>query len=530
MSSPWWRGAVLYHVYPLSFCDGDGDGLGDLPGLASRLDYVAGLGVDGVWLSPVFPSPLKDFGYDVSDYCAIDPRMGDLRGFDDLVQACHRRGLKLIIDQVWSHSSDAHPWFQDSRRRLNSRDDFYVWADPRPDGGPPNNWLGAFGGPAWTWDGRRRAYYLHNFLPSQPDLNFRNPAVQAEILKVARFWLDRGVDGFRLDVANYYFHDAALTDNPPSGIVNVAKPFLMQRHLHQRSQPETLAFLERVRDLLDGYGDRLAVGELFTDRPMERMAQYAGPGRLHGAYSFLFLGPRPTAAEFGEALEAYGTMAAEAWPFWSFGNHDVARLATRWGADRPARFVRTLIALLTSLRGSSFLYQGDELGLTEARVPFDRLRDPDGLAHWPDHPGRDGCRTPMPWRSNAPHLGFGTAEPWLPAEPAHARLAVDLQEADPDSTLNFTRAWLRFRRKDPALTGERQLLFAPQGDVFGMMRGTGSDRRLFLVNFGSETEVWRLSQRGWRDAFPLGGRIEGPMVRLAPGAGFLGAPDGVETA
>ena len=259
----WWRGAVLYQIYPRSFMDSNGDGIGDLKGIAARLDYVKSLGVDGVWLSPFFKSPMRDFGYDVSDYRDVDPMFGTLADFDALLKAAHERGLKVIIDQVWSHTSSDHEWFKASRQdRTNDRSNWYVWADPKPDGSPPNNWQAWFGGPAWTWEPRRRQYYLHNFLPTQPDLNFRNPDVQAAIIQVARFWLERGVDGFRFDVANYYVHDAKLRDNPPSGVEAPALPRNMQVHTYNSDQPETLDFITKLRELLDGHGARMAVGEL----------------------------------------------------------------------------------------------------------------------------------------------------------------------------------------------------------------------------------------------------------------------------
>ena len=288
----WWRGAVIYQIYPRSFQDTNGDGIGDLPGIVRRLDHVAALGVDAVWLSPFYPSPMRDFGYDVADYCDVDPRFGTLADFDVLVAEAHRRGLKVLIDLVLSHSSDAHPWFTESRQsRDNAKADWYVWADARADGPPPNNWLAHFGGPAWTWDGRRRQYYLHNFHPSQPDLNFHCPAVQDALLDVARFWLERGVDGFRLDVVNLYAHDASLADNPRSDWIEPpAKPIAMQWPVHNSNRPETLAFVERLRGVLDAYGATTSIGEVISPYDRGRLvAAYTAPGRLHMAYTFELL-------------------------------------------------------------------------------------------------------------------------------------------------------------------------------------------------------------------------------------------------
>jgi alpha-glucosidase len=440
----WWKGAVFYQVYPRSFMDADGDGIGDLKGVAARLDHIADLGVDAVWLSPVFRSPMKDFGYDVSDYRDVDPVFGTLEDFDALAAAVHARGLKLILDQVWSHTSDRHPWFEASVAG-GDKADWYVWAEARPDGSPPNNWLSVFGGPAWTWSPRRGRYYLHNFLPGQPDLNFHNPAVQAAVLEAARFWLERGVDGFRLDVVNYYAHDPMLRDNPPSGTA-AANPYGFQRHLYDRSRPETLAFVARLRGLLDEYG-AMAVGEIFDDAALARQREYTdGPDRLHTAYSFFLLdAAEATPALFAQALRAWD--GAAGWPSWSLGNHDVVRFPTRFGAAGDPERIKALLALLLCLRGSAFLYQGDELGLPHGEVPFGRLQDPFAIAAWTGGSGRDGARTPMPWTAAAPDAGFSTAPlTWLPLDPAHRALAVDAQAADPASVLGFVRGFLKLRR------------------------------------------------------------------------------------
>jgi alpha-glucosidase len=491
--TPWWQGAVIYQIYPRSFADSNGDGVGDLPGITSRLPYIAALGVDGIWLSPVFTSPMRDFGYDVTDYRGIDPIFGTLPDFDVLMAEAHRLGLRVIIDQVYSHTSSDHPWFTASREsRDNAYADYYVWADPKPDGTAPNNWLSIFGGTAWAWDTRRRQYYLHNFLVGQPDLNLHSPAVQDEILGIARFWLARGVDGFRLDVANFYMHDKQLRNNPAIGGGATVKPYDMQEHVYDRSQPETLPFIARLRAVLDEFGDRMAVAELATSKPVRRMAEYtAGPDRLHTAYSFVFLSGALTPERVTETLATLRAEAPDAWPSWAFENHDVPRSVSRWGEGRPAaQWAKTMIALLTTLRGTAFLYQGQELALTQADLPFEALRDPEGIEFWPSYKGRDGCRTPMPWSGEAPHGGFSTVDPWLPVAGEHLALSVAAQEADPESTLQFVRRFLSWRRLQPALvTGDIAFLPAP-APLLVFTRGVGAEGFTLVFNLGVEPAHW----------------------------------------
>lgn len=510
MNTDWWRGATLYQIYPRSFADANGDGVGDLAGITGRLPYVASLGVDGIWISPFFTSPMRDFGYDVADHCGVDPLFGTPADFDALVTEAHRLGLKVVIDQVWSHTAAEHPWFQESRAsRDNPKADWYVWADAREDGTPPNNWLSWMGGPAWRWEPRRRQYHLHHFLPQMPDLNFHCPAVQEAVLGIARFWLDRGVDGFRLDTANLYAHDPLLRDNPPAPPGQRGdSPVLMQHHLHTMDQPESLAFLRRLRALIDGYAGRMAVGEIGGANALATMQGWTrGGDALHTAYSFAFLGPRPDAATVAEQLAPWADGGG--WPSWAFSNHDAPRVATRWRQDATAGFgfgggaaearaasdvphgagPLTWMALLMALRGTVFVYQGEELGLGQSEVPFERLKDPYGLAHWPVNPGRDGCRTPMPWRHDAPHAGFSAAEPWLPADPAHAAKAVDRQEPDPGSMLNRTRALIRLRQRHPALRhGGCEVLWA-RGPVLALRRGEGKAGVIALFNLGADPEA-----------------------------------------
>ncbi|MEI6557891.1 MAG: alpha-amylase family glycosyl hydrolase [Rhodospirillaceae bacterium] len=515
--TPWWQGAVIYQVYPRSFADSDGDGVGDLEGLRARLGHIAGLGVDGLWLSPVFKSPMADFGYDVEDYRAIDPLFGSLTGFDRLLEDAHRLGLRLIVDLVLSHSSEQHRWFRDSRQsRDNPKADWYVWAEPRADGTPPNNWLSVFGGPAWSWEPRRGQYYLHNFLAAQPDLNLHNPAVLAAVLGEVEFWLRRGVDGCRLDVANYYLHDPLLRDNPPrpprerpaDGVPDIS-PYGRQYHLFDKSQPGTLAVLRQLRALFDRYPGTVAVAEVHDDDSVARAAEYvAAPDLLHTAYGFSLLGAGFGAGVIRRSLEAFAAQPGDGWPAWAFSNHDVPRAVSRWGDGSPA-FAKLLLALLGCLRGTLFLYQGEELGLPEAEVPFERLQDPFGKALWPVFKGRDGCRTPMPWDGARRHAGFSAAEPWLPLADSHLARSVADQERDPGSVLAFTRRFLGWRRSQPALRlGTITFADTPE-PLLAFSRSHGGSLVRCLFNLGPAErsircwgETMALPGYGWRISPP----------------------------
>ena len=500
-SADWWRGAVIYQIYPRSFVDSNGDGVGDLAGITGRLDYVASLGVDAIWLSPFFTSPMRDFGYDVSDYRGVDPLFGALDDFRELLARAHSLGLKVLIDQVLSHSSDEHPWFQQSRRnRENDRADWYVWADPKPDGSPPNNWLSVFGGVAWTWEARRRQYYLHNFLSSQPDLNFHNPDVAQAQLDNLRFWLELGVDGFRLDVVNYYFHHRDLLDNPPVGAgsgasVSAGNPYGYQEHRYDVSQPENLDFLRRLRALLNEFGATTTIGEIGSSDPLGDMARYTSGGdKLHMAYTFDLLGPRCDADHLRQVLRTTEEGLGDGWPCWSLSNHDVVRLATRWGRDQqPERFVPTALALLLCLRGTVCLYQGDELGLVEAEVPYEQLQDPFGIAFWPDFKGRDGCRTPMAW-TDTTGAGFCAdgVEPWLPVDPRHRGASVTIQESRADSVLSQVRGLLAWCKKQPALLDGELELLADSGPVLAFWRRSAEQVLLVVCNLTGERQPFAM--------------------------------------
>ncbi|MEO6396366.1 MAG: alpha-glucosidase family protein [Devosia sp.] len=500
----WWRGAVIYQIYPRSFQDHNGDGIGDLVGITERLDYVADLGVDAIWLSPFFTSPMKDFGYDVSNYRDVDPVFGTLGDFDRLLEKAHSLNLKVIIDQVISHCSDKHPWFSESRlNRTNDKQDWFVWADPKPDGTPPNNWLSIFGGSAWTWDGRRMQYYMHNFLASQPDLNFHNPAVQDAMLETMRFWLERGVDGFRLDTVNFYFHSLGLEDNPvvkPEDFNDFTapkvNPYNFQEHLYDKSQPENLVFLGRLRRLMDEFGAKATVGEIGdAQHQLEIMAAYTtGADRLNMAYTFDYLGGEFSAAHFRRSIDLTEKSAPDGWICLAFSNHDTVRHVSRWAAHgEQEAFARMAATLLLSMRGSVCLYQGEELGLTEAELAFEDLVDPYGIEFWPQFKGRDGCRTPMVWQTQSQLGGFTTANrAWLPVPADHMTKAVDRQITDPNSVLNHYRAMLAFRREHPALRhGTIETLDAPDG-VLAFIREAGDEKLLCVFNMSEKPAIYHL--------------------------------------
>lgn len=453
---PWWKGAAIYQIYPRSFMDSNGDGIGDLPGITARLDHVARLGMDAIWISPFFTSPQLDFGYDVSDYCDVDPIFGKLDDFDKLVVRAHELGLRVLIDQIYSHTSDQHPWFQESRAsRDNPKSDWYVWADPKPEGSPPSNWQSVFGGPAWRWDARRQQYYLHNFLSSQPQLNGHNRAVQDALLEVTRFWLDRGVDGFRLDALNFFMHDPQLRDNPPATTPGKrSRPYDFQRRIHNQSHPDIPLFLERIRRVTDEYGAVFTVAEVGGRESIGEMKAFtSGDRRLNSAYGFDFLYAGELTPDLVcAAAGKWPGEPGEGWPSWAFENHDAPRALSRWcRAEHREELARLKIALLTALRGNIILYQGEELGLTQVEIAFEQLRDPEAIANWPLTLSRDGARTPMPWCRDAADAGFGAAEPWLPVGDENKARAVDAQEADNNSLLAFTRQMLSLRRSEPIL-------------------------------------------------------------------------------
>ena len=529
----WWRGAVIYQVYPRSFADSNGDGIGDLPGITSKLDYIARLGVDCFWVAPFFRSPMKDFGYDVSDYCGVDPMFGTIEDFERMMQRANELGLKVMIDQVFSHTSDQHPWFKESRSsRDNPKADWFVWAESKPDGSPPNNWLSVFGGSAWQWDTGRCQYYMHNFLSSQPDLNFHNEEVQKQILEVAKFWLERGVQGFRLDTSNFYFHDKELRDNPPwgdtprtDGTVALNNPYARQRHIYDKTRPENLAFLTRLRALLNQYRDTTMVGEIGSDDPFATIAEYTSENnKLQMAYLFNLLTREFSAKHIRETVESLEARIGDGWPCWSFSNHDVIRVMTRWGgANPPEDLAKLLIALLLSLRGSVCIYQGEELGLTEADIPFEKLQDPYGIAFWPEFKGRDGCRTPMPWTAQEKFGGFSTVEPWLPFPEEHREHAVDVQESSQGSVLTVCRKFLAWRREHPALQSGGIHFVDASEDILAFIREHPKEHVLAVFNLARKPASLAPSM----DVTPLeghgfSGTLSSREIKLPPHSAFFG--------
>ncbi|MDE0588344.1 alpha glucosidase [Halocynthiibacter sp. C4] len=470
--SEWWRGATIYQIYPRSFQDSTGNGIGDLNGITKRLDHVAALGVEAIWLSPIFMSPMKDMGYDVSDYTDIDPLFGTLADFDALIARAHELGLKVIVDQVLSHTSDQHEWFKESRTsRTNDKADWYVWAEPSADGMPPNNWPSVFGGAAWEWEPRRRQYYLHNFLIEQPDLNMHNADVQDEILKSMRFWLESGVDGFRLDTVNYYFHDTELRNNPPAPqhiIDEQVDTYGMQNHIYSKNRPENIAFLKRMRALTDEFDARMMVGEVGDggQTAIDIMGEYTrGDDRLHMCYSFEMLGPKFTAAHFRNTIEGFQKGAPDGWPSWSFSNHDVQRHVTRWSefSENPDDLAKQAAAMLMSFEGTIGIYQGEELGLAETELEYSELTDPPGLRFWPENKGRDGCRTPMVWDASEDGAGFSAAKPWLPVKEPQKLRSVNTQTQANDSVLHAYRETIAFRKMSDALVkGSTEFIDLPE--------------------------------------------------------------------
>ena len=501
LSDPsWWRGAVIYQIYPRSFQDSNGDGIGDLRGITQKLPYVASLGVDAIWISPFFTSPMKDFGYDVSNYEDVDPMFGLLSDFDELIAKANELNIKVLIDLVFSHTSDQHPWFKESRSsRENSRSNWFVWSDAKPDGSPPNNWLSIFGGSAWAWDTVRCQYYLHNFLASQPDLNFHEPAVQDALLDVARFWLERGVSGFRLDTINFYVHDPLLRDNPAldpekrnTTIAPAVNPYNYQEHLYDKNRPENIEFLRRFRNLLNNYG-ATAVGEVGdAQRGLEIMGEYtSGDDKVHMCYAFEFLsGDAPGAAGIADVLKQLDSVAPDGWACWAFSNHDVKRHITRWQLSSES--TRLYLTLLMCLRGSVCLYQGEELGLPEADIGFEDLQDPYGIQFWPEFKGRDGCRTPMVWTQNTPYGGFSSSKSWLPVPEEHLQLSVEIQDKDDDSLLNFYRRIIQLRKSHPALISGELVDLQLQGDVLSFIRKSEEQTIFCAFNFSAESDVTRL--------------------------------------
>jgi alpha-glucosidase len=520
-SRDWWKHGVLYQIYPRSYQDTNGDGVGDLRGITQRLDHLNGrpdsLGIDGIWLSPFYRSPMKDFGYDVSDYRDVDPTFGTLADFDELLGQAHERGIRVIVDLVPNHTSDQHPWFVEARSsRDNAKRDWYVWADPRPDGSPPNNWRSAFKrvGPAWTLDPATGQYYLNLFLSEQPDLNWWNPRVREAIDDVMRFWLDRGVDGFRVDVAAALLHDPLLRNEAATlagrrrwpRIWGLADAHDIHRHW---------------RRLLDEYGDRMGVGEISED-PAHRLARYYGQNdELHLSFYFHFLTRPWTAPAFRRAVAEFeAELPPGSWPNYTLSNHDRPRAASRYGLERA----RVAMLMLLTLRGTPFLYYGEEIGMTDVPIPDARVVD---VA------GRDPERTPMQWDAER-NAGFTTGEPWLPIAADARRVNVAAQRADPRSMLSFTKSVIAFRRGSAALPSGDYRPVTSSRDVFAFTRTSGSERLLVALNFSDRERRLAADELSSdarleisTDPDRRAGPMDGARLSLAPNEGVivrLGAP------
>ncbi|HEV7369135.1 alpha-amylase family glycosyl hydrolase [Arenibaculum sp.] len=520
----WWRHGTVYQVYPRSFQDSDGDGVGDLPGLAARLDHLVRLGVDAVWVSPVYPSPMADFGYDVSDHTDIDPVFGTLADMDGLIAAAHGRGLRVILDYVPNHTSDRHPWFRASRSsRADPRRDWYVWRDPGPDGGPPNNWLSEFGGSAWTRDEASGQYYYHAYLKEQPDLNWRNPGVRDAMLDVLRFWLERGVDGFRVDAIHHLFEDEGLRDNPPNPDwrpgTSPARRLLRTRTMDQPEVHDAIAAMRRVAD---AYGPgRLLIGEAYL--PIDRLMAYYGAdlSGFHLPFNFHLISTPWNAAAVAALVRAYeAALPPGGWPNWVLGNHDRSRVASRLG---PAQ-ARVAAMLLLTLRGTPTIYQGDEIGMADVPIPPERVQDP-----WERNVpgiglGRDPVRVPIPWDAG-PKAGFTTGEPWLPLPPGHREDNVEAQGADPRSMLSLHRALLALRRAEPVLAAGGYDRVEALGGVLAFERRHARARALVVLNMTGMPQAVAAPPGGGRiwlsTGLDRGGEMVGETVRLRADEGLV---------
>ena len=518
LSENWWESAVFYQIYPRSFKDSNNDGIGDLAGVIEKLDHLndgkgGGLGIDAIWFSPFFPSPQADFGYDVSDYCNIDSDYGTLEDFDQLVEESHRRGIKIVLDLVLNHSSDQHKWFQESRKNsTNSKVDWYVWADPKPDGSPPNNWLAVFGGAAWTFEPQRGQYYLHNFLPEQPDLNWYNPEVREALADVVRFWMKRGADGFRLDTANYYAYDRQLRDNPKrpenSELMEdgqEANPLSQYITKYSKDRPENLEFIHYLRKIFDESG-AVSIGEIGSAEGLESTLKlgtdYVKNGKgLHLAYTFSMLNKNMSAEYLEHVLRVTEESIEDGWPCWSLSNHDCMRMISRFDCfgERDG-FQQMMLLLLLSLRGTPIIYYGEEVDMQEYEITKDELRDPQGIRFWPDIKGRDGCRLPFPWDSKLTNQGFNSGtKPWLPAV---NKLSLDQAKADSGSTFHVLQEMLQIRKKFPALQNGSYRKILLDGDCFVFERKTEDETMLIAANFSTEEQSINLPYKVTKDHTP----------------------------
>ncbi len=480
----WWMRGIIYELYPRSFQDSNDDGVGDLQGICRRLDYLTWLGLDAIWIAPIYPSPMADFGYDVSDYCGVDPIYGSLADFDQLLQEAHARGLKVILDFVPNHTSDQHPWFKESRSsRLNPKRDWYIWRDGKPGGAPPNNWVSQFGGPAWTFDAGTQQYYLHSFLPEQPDLNWRNPAVRDAMYDALRFWLDRGVDGFRVDVLWLLIKDAGFRDNPPNPNYRPGDAEINRYlNINNGDQPEVHKIVAEMRAILDRYGDRVLIGEIYL--PLERLVSYYGNGlEAQLPFNFQLINAPWNATKIAQFVSDYEkALPPKGWPNWVLGNHDQPRIAARVGEAQA----RIAAMLLLTLRGTPTLYYGDELGIGRVEIPPGMVQDPwekrePGLGL-----GRDPSRTPLPWDGSR-NAGFTKGQPWLPLDPDHSRRNVEELKKNPTSILSLYKRLIELRRRCRALNVGAFRSIAVRENAFVYERLDGAERIHVALNFSNES-------------------------------------------
>lgn len=522
-SKNWWKEAVFYHIYLRSFADSDGDGLGDIPGLIDKLDYLTTLGIDAIWISPCYPSPDKDFGYDVADYCEIDKRYGKMEDFENLLQAAHARDIRVMMDLVFNHSSDQHPWFLESKRsRKNEKSDWYLWRDPSPAGRRPNNWQSIFGGPAWVWDSDRQQYYYHMFLKEQPDLNWRNPQVYQAMMGVVRFWLEKGVDGFRLDVFNLWFKHPEFPDNPRIGFFKDLtsryfglRAYERQEHLYDMDQPEMFPALKDFRHILDSYSASTSVGELFGGTP-QMAAGYCGDDKLHMVFNFAFTKCRWDPGAFQSAITEWEhVLENNGWPCYVLSNHDGPRRhVSRYGGRFPDRIAKVAAAMLLTLRGTPFLYYGEEIGMPDVPLRRSQLLDPISRKYWPIE-SRDQGRTPMQW-DHSENAGFTTGIPWLPVHKSFKTRNVADQMADPDSVFNFYRKLLRLRKSSPTLRlGNFTPLQESSDNALTYLRSDVSGDVLVGLNFRNKPVQVRfdteLPAKSWTLALSTHPRDEGKI-------------------
>lgn len=521
----WWQKEIVYQIYPRSYKDSDGDGIGDLPGILEKLDYIKELGVKVVWISPIFPSPMADFGYDVSDYTGIHPMFGTMEDFDRLLSEIHKRGLKLILDFVPNHSSNQHEWFKESRKsKDNPKRDWYIWKDPGPDGGPPNNWLSVFGGSGWEYDDATGQYYYHAFLKEQPDLNWRNPEVQEAMLNIMRFWLDKGVDGFRVDVIWHLIKDDQFRDNPPNPDYTEDKsPYDRHLQAYTTDQPEVHKIVAMMREVMEEYDERLLIGEIYL--PIEKLVMYYGqehPG-AHLPFNFQLVVLPWKAREIEAAINKYeGSLPPDGWPNWVLGNHDNSRIATRVGIEQA----RVAAMLLLTLRGTPTIYYGDEIGMQDVSISKDQVQDPQEKNIPGKGLGRDPERTPMQW-DDSEFAGFSNSEPWLPLMENYKELNVKIEKEDEDSMLNYHKKLIELRQSESALNVGDYVPVYTEGNLLSYIRKAENKEYLVILNLGDSEEEFHPNIEDWKGEVKLSanstrtGKELQNKVTMQPNEGLL---------